>query len=293
MALEYDKDNSSIRLHQQVYIKMILQKYQMEQCVAVATPMTLDKLMKADSSDFPDRHPPPYASLIGSLLYAAISTRIDICYAVSVLTRFMSQPNSIHWQAAKRVLRYLAGQDIPQLSLHYQKKSNYVDGHFHVAAFVDADHASDVEDRKSVSGYIVKVNDCVVSWSCKKQRTVATSSCEAEYVALSSVGKEVMWFRSFLNELGFQQSSPSTLYCDNRAAIQVSAHDSVHEKSKHIDIAIHWVRNAISEGHLYVEWVSTHEQQADILTKALPKDTFQRLRELLMPMGLSTSKEEC
>ncbi len=101
---------------------------------------------------------------------------------------------------------------------------------------------------------------------------------------MSSVGKEVMWVRSLLTELGFDQSTlpPSILHCDNKAAVQISAHDAVHEKSKHIAIAVHWIRDAIAEKHMQVKWISGEIQEADILTKPLTKERFQKLRSLLI-----------
>jgi hypothetical protein len=128
----------------------------------------------------------------------------------------------------------------------------------------------------------VKVNGSIVSWSCKKQKTVSTSTAEAEYVGISSVGKEILWTRSLLSELGFEQCEPSIVKCDNKAAVIMSAHDSTHEKSKHIDIAIHWIRECIANKQIKVEWCSTTNMEADILTKPLSYQPFMKLRQCLM-----------
>jgi hypothetical protein len=278
MGIEYSP-NGSIKLNQEVYVNKLLQKFQLDKCNQVSIPGTQDKLTEGDSdkdSIKDEAVSKLYSQIVGSLLYGSISTRPDISYMTGILTRYMSSATNQHLTAAKRVLRYLAGTT--KLGLVYESNG---EANLGVEAYVDADFANE-KDRKSITGYVVKVNGCVVSWSSKKQSRVATSTAEAEYIALSSVGKEVMWTRALLKELGFNQDEPSIIHCDNQSAIKISEHDAMHEKSKHFDITLHWIREAIHNKEFLVKYIPTKYQQADVLTKSVPRVQFQTLRDELM-----------
>ncbi len=167
-----------------------------------------------------------------------------------------------------------------------------------VDAFSDADWAGDKSDRRSTTGYVVCVNGCVVSWGVKKQSTVALSTAEAEYMAVSSTTQEILWVIQLLNEMMFtidnstigednnkQRYQPSNivmLWCDNQAAVSIGTNDTHHQRTKHIDIRHHFVRDVVKSGVIALKWISTRFQLADVLTKALGSITFTRLRDQIV-----------
>ena len=147
---------------------------------------------------------------------------------------------------------------------------------------------SDLDERKSTTGYIIKVNDCVVSWVSKKQSTVALSTAEAEYIAISAAVQEIKWVTLLLDKLNYQQAEIPVIYSDNKAAIAISENDVKHNRTKHIDIKHHFVREAIKMKKIRIEWVDTTEQLADINTKALNGVVFVRLGDQMMK-----KREDC
>jgi hypothetical protein len=151
-----------------------------------------------------------------------------------------------------------------------------------VSAYCDADWAGDKNDRKSTTGYCTFINKNIVNWCSKKQSVVALSSAEAEYMAISEVVKDVMWTRMILEELMFEVQTPSIIHVDNQSAIRISETDGEHERTKHIDVRHCFIKDEISKGKIKLKWVSTHDQLADIFTKALPTKTFTTLREKIM-----------
>jgi hypothetical protein len=216
-------------------------------------------------------------NLVGSLLYAAITTRIDIAYAVNLVSRFMKNPGELHWKACKRVLRYLHGTK--QAGLVF--KANGLT-EFNIEAYSDADWAGDTTDRKSTTGFVITINGNVVSWLSKKQSTVALSTAEAEYMAISATAQEVKWITQLLHELKLPLKSPVKLLCDNRAAIAISNNDVNHGRTKHIDIRHHYIRELTKNNEVEISWIDTNNQLADILTKSLGKRQFDSLRIKLM-----------
>lgn len=215
-----------------------------------------------------------YRSLVGSLMYLAIGTRPDIAYAIQQLCKFLDSYGSVHWEAGKHVVRYLKGTRTLRLVL----------GGEHVArllAYTDSDLVSCVDTRRSVSGYSCTLGAGVITWSARQQKMVALSTCEAEYVAALEAGKEIAWLRMLLQELGFGQTSALPLMCDNNGAIVLTKDALFHAKVKHIDIAYHSIRERITRRQLKVHYVRTHENVADIFTKALARKDHGRLRSYL------------
>ena len=149
-------------------------------------------------------------------------------------------------------------------------------------AFADADWAGDRSDRKSISGWVAKINGDPISWSSKKQRVVALSTCEAELYAEAAAIQEVLWIWGILAELDLSSSTGSTVYGDNQSAIAVSKNGVKGERTKHIDIKYHFVTEAVENKIVKLQWILTAEQQADIFTKALSSPVFLKLRAELM-----------
>ncbi|XP_031392392.1 secreted RxLR effector protein 161-like [Punica granatum] len=219
----------------------------------------------------------PYASAIGSLMYAMLCTRPDIAYAVSVTSRYQSNPGLDHWTAVKNILKYL--RRTKDMVLVYGECELRLD------RFTDSDFQSDVDDRKSISGYIFTCNGDAVSWKSSKQETTADSTTEAEYIAASDAAKEAVWIRKFVTELGIVPSisSPVELYYDNTGAIAQAKEPRSHQKSKHIERRYHIIREIIRRGDVAVQKVASGDNVADPLTKAM---TQQQLEKHLEKMGL-------
>ncbi|XP_055645374.1 uncharacterized protein LOC129781891 [Toxorhynchites rutilus septentrionalis] len=215
---------------------------------------------------------------LGSLMYVMLCTRPDICYSVGFLGRFQQKATAQHWQSLKRVVRYIKGTKAKGLLFNRQSSAEPLVG------YVDADWASDADDRKSVSGFAFFVFGNLVSWSSKKQATVATSSYEAEYIALSSSVSEAVWLSGILDDLKLKSSSvPVTIYEDNQGCIGM-AKNCESKRSKHIDVKHHFIRDHISNGSVKIEHVRTENQLADFFTK--PMEHY-RLEQLGRRLGIA------
>ena len=203
------------------------------------------------------------------------ATRPDIAAAVGVLSQYMSRPSKDHWIGVKHVLRYLKG------TLMYGLKFSAHEEEPELFGYSDADWAGDVDTRRSTSGYVFQIGSSTVSWSSKKQATVAKSSTEAEYVALSSATQEAVWLRSLMGDLGRQMDAPTTIYEDNQGAIELAKNAKYHKRTNHIDICHHFVRERVVSNEIQVIYCPTGDMIADIMTKGLAKLAFEKLRDLL------------
>ncbi|GAB6025573.1 hypothetical protein CHUAL_014034 [Chamberlinius hualienensis] len=269
IEINHDKARKSITLTQTKYINDVLDRFGMKDCKPVSTPMDPNhKLLLPEKPNAEEMKRLPYQKLIGSLMYLAVSTRPDISYAVSALSQFNCNYTNEHFVAAKRVLRYLKGT--PTLGLCYQ------DGNLKIQGFVDADWAGCQVDRKSYTGFVFSLDNSVISWEAKKQQTVALSSTEAEFVALSEATKEALYLKCLLNELLDIDPGPVDLYNDNQSAGQLAKNHVFHSRTKHIDIRHHFIRDAIANGDVKVFYQPTEQMPADVLTKALngPKHLY-------------------
>jgi hypothetical protein len=202
-------------------------------------------------------------------MYAAIGTRPDITYAVHTLAKFTKSPQSKHWTAIKR---YLKGTRDFHLTYGGPEHIHSTE----ISMYCDADWASSA-DRKSISGYVFLLAGGAVSWSSKKQATVALSTAEAEYVAATHAAKQVLWHRALFDELEIPQPETSILFTDNQAAIAISHHPEFHARTKHIDIAHHFLRDLIESGTIETTYIQTRENLADVFTKGLPRPLHQDL----------------
>jgi len=275
MEIEYG-DDGSITIHQDRYIQSLLRRHGMEDCNPVSTPLdTSTKLVKTtDAEAIAD--PKEYQSIIGGLMFAAIVTRPDIMCAVGQLSQFNSNPSSKHLAAAKRVLRYLKGTS--KLGITYSPPITRLTG------YSDADWAGDVNTRRSTTGYVVMLNNGAIAWRSKRQITVALSTMEAEYMAMAEAVKELKWMRQFLTELGYgDHKSATVLKCDNQGAIALAKNPVSHSRAKHIDLRHHFIRDAIEDGIIGLEYIPTAEMTADSLTKALAR---QKHVNCLRRMGM-------
>jgi hypothetical protein len=203
----------------------------------------------------------PYHEAVGSLMYASLGTRPDISFAVQTLSRFAKNPGLAHWEAVKRVFRYLKGTR--ELWLSYGGRKVDLEG------YADAD-GSMMEDRRAISGYAFIVHGGAVSWSAKRQEIVSLSTTESEYIAATYATKEALWLRTLIFELFGLTLDATTLYSDNQSAIALSKEHQYHARTKHIDVRYHFIRWVIEEGKIRLIYCPTAEMVADSLTKALP-----------------------
>jgi hypothetical protein len=203
----------------------------------------------------------PYREAVGALNWAALATRPDIAFAVSTVARFAANPGPVHWEAVKRIFRYLAGTH--NLWLTYGETKRVLIG------YADAD-GSMAEDRRAISGYAFLIDGGAVSWSSKQQEVVSLSTTESEYVAATHGMKEVLWLRSLLSEVFGKPTDPTTMFSDNQSAIALARDHQYHARTKHIDVRYHWIRWVIEQGTLRLVYCPTDDMVADALTKALP-----------------------
>ncbi|GKU97469.1 hypothetical protein SLEP1_g10613 [Rubroshorea leprosula] len=265
------------------YALDILKKFEMENCKPVATPLVQnEKLSKDDQETKVDS--PYYRSLIGSLLYLT-ATRPDLMFAASYLSRFMSAPSKLHLVATKRVLRYIKGTY--ELGLWFDSNQQG-----RLQGYADNDWAGSMEGMISTTCYVFSYGSGSFSWNAKKQDIVAQSTAEAEYLAVGAAANHVVWLRMVLEELGFDQIEPCVLKVDNMSAIAIAQNPVQHGKTKHIKIKYHVIRNYVRDKEIILQHCDSEVQVADILTKALPRQKFEKFKDMLGVTNIK-SKKEC
>lgn len=291
MQVTRDEKAGTITLDHEQYITKALERYGLTQCTPAVTPEqvgaeddltpTLDELLDSKGKD-------RYMELTGTLMYAATTTRPDIAHAAYALACHMQAPTRRNMNAAERVLRYLKGTAKVGLVFGAHNGSKLGDTRgwdklvVEACAYADADWANSKIDRRSITGWVTKLNGDTLSWASKRQRTVALSTCEAELYAEAAAMQELLWLRDILKELGLHVQTGSVLYGDNQSAIAVSKNGVKGERTKHVDIKYHFVTETVKSGSVVLQWIPTAEQQADIFTKALHGPAFQLLRGQLM-----------
>ena len=196
-----------------------------------------------------------------------VNTRPDIYYAINTLRQFMVEPKRAHWVAAKHVLRYLRGT--VELGLKYT-----CDNDVRLSSFTDADWAGSSVDQKSTSGYCFSLGSGMTSWCSRKQKSVALSSAEAEYMAASTASCEAIWLRKLLVNLLNEKMEVTNILCDNQSCINLYENPMFYDRSKHIDIRCHFIKDYVQRGVIQLQYTPTREQVANILTKALGKTKF-------------------
>lgn len=272
LELEYDHARGNLRLSQTRYIDEVLSDYGLSNSTPTKTPIYEQFPFSQECTTPPDRRF-PYLECIGKLNWIARGTRPDIAFAVSHLARFCSNYQEEHWKACLHLLKYLKGTR--QAYLEYCKQGSAVP-----FGYSDADWAQNKGDRKSVTGFIFNMAGAPITWSSKGQATIALSSTEAEYVALSATAREALWLRSVLHEMGRELPAATTLYEDNESAMKLVKNPVLHARSKHIDICHHAIRQFAKDGKVQVERKSTDQMIADMLTKPLSGRRIQYLAEM-------------
>jgi hypothetical protein len=272
LGIEVKQGQQCITLGQAAYARKLLEKAGMENCNSCSTPMEVRlRLSARGTSEEVDAT--MYRSLVGSLRYL-VHTRPDISFAVGYVSRFMEKPRHEHLAAVKHLLRYIAGT--VDYGLVYPK---FTKGNNRLIGYSDSDLGGDVDERKSTAGVIFFLGEMVISWSSQKQKTVALSTCEAEYMAGASGACQAVWLKRLLDDIEGTNVQQPVLKMDNKSAIALSKNPVLHDRSKHIDTKFHFIRQCVEDGRICLDYVRTHEQMADILTKSLGRARFCELRD--------------
>ena len=272
MSIKRDRKAKTLFISQPKYVENVLQRFGMEDCKPVSTPMEPGKKFQKLSDDEESFDTQTYQQAMGCLAYASTATRSDIAAAVGTLSRYMANPSKDHWMGVKRILRYL------KRTLNYGFSDSENDK---IVGFADADWAGDVDSGCSISGYVFQIGSSTVSWCSRKQATVAKSTTEAEYVSLSLATQEAVWLRRLMNDLGNRMMLPTLIYEDNQGAIQPSRNPKFHNRTKHIDVCYHFVRERVTSKEVGVDYCPTQDMVADIIMKGLRKVTFEKFRNSL------------
>jgi hypothetical protein len=215
----------------------------------------------------------PFKEATGSLMYLMLSTRPDIAFAVNKISQFCENPQQAHWNAVRRIFSYLQGTR--NYGLRYGPSITIPTG------YSDSDYAGDSDTRKSTSGFVFTLNGGTVAWSSRRQQCVSTSTTEAEYVAASEAAKESVWLRRLLMEIVPEWKQPLLLMCDNISSIELTRSPKFHQRTKHIDVRFHFVREQQEAKEIDVKYIRTADQLADPFTKPLPNPRFSVLREAI------------
>lgn len=284
LGIEAYRSSQGLLLTQQKYITDLLARTNMldaNPAPTAPTPMATSCSLTINSGT-PLDDGREYRTVVGSLQYLQL-TRPDVAFAVSKLSQYMHRPTDLHWQAVKRVLRYLSGTRDQGIFL---RKNNGLQLH----AFSDADWGGDRDDYTSTGAYIVYLGAHPIVWSSKKQKTVARSSTEAEYKSVADTAAELQWVTYLMKELGITSSSQPVIYCDNVGATYLAANPVFHSRMKHVALDYHFVRQLVQSKFLRVARVPSEDQLADGLTKPLPRP---RLEQLNSKIGLSKGRSSC
>ena len=265
LGIEVSRSSDGILLNQRKYVLDMLKDTNMEFCKSTAFPFPKGlKLNHTDGEQLPD--PEVYRRMVGKLLYLNM-TRPGISYVVQQLSQFLSDPRVPHMKATMHVLRYLKGTI--GYGLFY---AHNVD--FQLVAYSDADWGNCPTSGRSLTGYCVFLGPSLISWKTKKQKVVSKSSAEAEYRSMSHTTSELVWLEGLLQDLNVFVPQPINLYCDNTAAQHIAENPVLHERTKHIKLDVHYVRENVQTGFIKLHHVSSAQQLADIMTKALGADSI-------------------
>ncbi|KAH9646639.1 hypothetical protein KPL70_024932 [Citrus sinensis] len=279
MQLHRDRKVGTLFLSQEEYIRRVIDKFGMANSKPVQTPLAphfrlSDQLCPKTEAEISDMINIPYASAVGCLMYAMVLTRPDLSYAVSVVSRYMANPGKEHWRAVKWILRYLNGTATYGLMYGGPRQDDS-----QIVGYVDSDYAGNLDRRRSLTGYLFTLNNCTVNWKAQLQSVVALSTTEAEYTAAAEAVKEAIWLKGMLKELGIDQRS-IVINCDSQSAICLSKNQTHHERTKHIDIKLHFIRLEVLRATVKLQKIHTDKNVADILTKPVTTAKFKLCLEL-------------
>jgi hypothetical protein len=274
LGIQAVRSSQGLHLRQAKYISDLLSRSKMLGAKPFSSPcLAGSKMSNADGDPLSPTNTTLYRQTVGALQYCNL-TSPDISFSVNQLCQHMHTPSTLHWTAAKRVLRYLKGTI--DHGLWYTK------GPLILQAFCDSDWAGNPNDRRSTTGIDIVLGSSLISWTAKKQTVVARSSIEAEYHAMALATTDLFWLRMLFKDLGIPLFSTPRLWCDNIGALALASNPVYHARTKHIEVDYHFIREKVLNGDISIKYISTHDQLADIFTKGLNSVWFSFLRDKLM-----------
>ena len=269
IRISRNRNARSLTMDQIKFVDQIVNRFTNGDLPEAETPLPAsEKLLPSEEPVDPYKRS-LYQSLIGSLMYLMLGTRPDIAFAVGLLARFSSNPSALHRARAGRLLGYV--KHTRKRYLHFDPKDA---ADLEPKGYTDSDYAGDQDSWKSTSGYVFYIGGAAFSWRSRLQDTVANSTMEAEYIALYHASLNAVWTRNFFEQIGMALSAPLVIYCDNLPTINVAKGEAPHKKAKHFQIKVHVVREHLQKRLTDVEYIPSEDNQADVLTKALPKAVF-------------------
>ena len=271
MQILHDRKAKKLWLSQEKYIKRVLERFNMKHARLVSTPLGAHFKLRKKSCSSSKKEKKDIASTIyflavGSLIYAMVCTRPYIAHVVGVVSRFMVNPGKDHWEVVKWIFRYSRGSS--KLCLTFGGFKPILKG------YIDVDWVGDLDGRKSTLRYLFTFVGGVVSWQSRLQKCVALSTTEAEYIAANEAGKEMLWLKRFLQELGLKQDG-YVVNCDSQCALDLSKNSMYHSCSKHIEVRYHWLRLVVEQQSFELEKIHTDENPADMLTKVVSREKLK------------------
>lgn len=281
LGVEFEENKNDLYIHQSDYIQKVCEKYKNFNFPTVSLPIAVGTVLSKTQCPNSDEETTvmsklPYRSILGCLAFIANRTRPDICYAVNILSQFQSNPGLIHWNTLLKLLGYVNYTKYFKLNLSKVSDLN-------VNCFSDANYAANRDDRISIGGLILFIDDTPILWRTFKQKSVSLSTMEAEYVSLTEAAKELIWVTRVLKEFVTSKlisvTFNSNLFCDNQAAINFSKSPIENSRTKHIDIKYHFLRNLVLDNLFSLKYVNTKVNYADIFTKPLPKIGLKMLND--------------
>ena len=285
MTISRDREKGKVWLVQTAYIQKTLKKFNMHESKPVSTPCDTNSRLSANMEpktpeEIQQMSRVPYREAVGSLIYASQGTRPDISFAVGCVSRYMHNPGEGHWTAVKRIMRYLKGTMGAKIEFSRTSKDDNRGCH----GYCDADWGNDTDTRRSITGAIFLFQGGPIVWQSKRQASVALSTTEAEYMALSTTCQEALWLRALARYLEPCLVLSSTVILnDNKGAIDLSKNKGYRPRTKHIHIRHHFVREKVDNDDVKVFHIPTEEMTADALTKALPAPKF---KDCIAKMGV-------
>jgi hypothetical protein len=272
LGIQVIQSPKGIWLLQRQYALNKLSEYGMTGCKPISIPLEQNVKLSADEGDLVE-DTTMYRRIVGNLIYMTI-TRLDLSYVVGVVSQFMQTPRKPHLDAVKRILRYI--KHTLHCGIFYETKSQ-----LQVHGYTEANWAGNVSNRRSTNGFLFYFGSDVISWSSKKQPTVALSNTEAEYRGATIVACEVVWLQKLLTDLGLLVNAPVVIYCDNISSILLANNSVYHVRTKHIEVHYHFIREKVLTKEIDLILVSTKDQVANIFTKVLGTDKLKKFQKML------------
>jgi hypothetical protein len=285
LGIQFDYHvDGSVSIHQHQYIQKVLSDFGMETCQPKSTPMNPKQTLnhRPDEALLDEEAKARYATAIGSLMYLMVGTRPDIAFALGMLSRFTSQPQSHHQVALQRLLRYIQATQSHRITYRSGQLIGYTDADFGGSVVTDGAY--------STSGYVFQLAGAPVSWSSKRQGEVATSTTHAEYIGQYNAILHLQWLRTFLAETQLYRSPVTNIMADNQSAIALSRNPEFHKRTKHFNVKFHYQRAVLDAGEIELQYIPTGEQAADGLTKPLGPTAFAKFCSLLGVDASETSR---